>query len=1710
MNPLLIARNLRDEYLRLLKTTFRPRQDELRERFNEEIERDGFLTREPFIAIAQPYKFAPPLTQLLPVTRERFGRITETPYVHQALATQRISAGQPTVVATGTGSGKTEAFLMPIVDHCLRTHQPGVNSVKAILIYPMNALANDQNNRIRERLAGTDVSFGRYTRETKMWGARPADAPENERIIRTEFRTTPPDLLLTNYMMLEYMLMRGDGREIFKQHQIRFIVLDEVHTYHGQLGTDVACLLRRLREALRKANPNTEPLFIGTSATLQAGEEGDPRAGVADFFTRLTGQPTPPESVITEVTDPPKMPAGAMLPNAPDISDHELATFDANDSTAVRSLVAKLAACPVDAQNIAEVWSGMALPYLLMDWLRQPKSEETIIDLLAARPERAGIERDALRREVEAALLVGPCIDDSSVVRLRPRVHRFLRGLARFWRCTNPDCGKLVGEGIDECDACHARTLPLALCRTCGWDFFMASDGKDGLLQPWLGRRSDPSTVFLFDPPTDHIEVEEEDIPLGDGDDEADDDAATDDDDEAKLAEEFLDPKTLRLVDQTLPGADFSFRPVNVHRGRGTRCPICRSRYGAQDVLTPVSLGNSSALTHISRVLMRDLPEAQRKLLVFCDSRQDAAHQARFILASEDRARIRRSVYQAIFAESEPHDLEWLVDAIYEQHVADGILPRTKKKDEQKRRKAVITGALLNEFAIAPRVRAGLERLGLVKVRYAALTEELASDEFRQLCFTQGLNPDLAARSVVVLLDEIRQRMALSHEVLTRRLYAGDKLSRDYGITVNRQVGIPVAFLAPGTKGSTSGTYRLVSTWNSKGTPSGTQQLWRQFHGETATADSLEAILNWLADAKHGYLVEQSIGSKDVQATGWQVSVDLLEFEAGRSFLQCSICDRIQANEPAGSPCTRLACHGTMQKWAGPVAEENLNALMVVERYAPALFPAEHSAAMSDEKREEYERGFMDAVPPRPNLLACTPTLEMGVNIGDLEAVAMRNIPPSPANYAQRSGRTGRVSRMGITAGFSRNTPHDGYFFDHPDEIIAGAIPPPKFNLRNLEAIGRHVRSLIIEYAELDFPTNLERFLTDKGDLVEGQIAEIINKVRSAGPKAIHTAAKLWSDVGGVTESFLTKIAEQFPHQIRDALAERGKLLAFAAEEVRKLGHIIKLSQKEEQAQKGYRQLAIRLREDNKYAYLPRVLAEAGLLPGYSFPGDPGSVSLGYDPEPVFGGRLQAQREFAPGQIVYARGVRWNVSGVALHRPGAGASSEQQAFDFTLCGSCGLANAPRMDFCSRCRHPIGDGDGSGLKTFTAWDAGAFQAWEAEVAAESEEERAMQSYDVRPHPQSNVDGTRFRVGDWHLELREQEEIWFINHGLKDVRRLDEERALSPGFPLCPTCGEYFKLKDFIPKKPSQKKGDAEKDSRSRIDGHTKRCTGQPKPFSLGHMLRADTLRLSVPNISAHGDEAVRWAWSFVYAMIQGAVRLFEIDPDDIEAYVLTKVSKDQDGRNQQEVLDILWIDRIVGGSGILHRLSQHFPKVAQAAIEHLAGHDCPNSCYRCLRSYRNQWWHKLLDWRMVVANLRGLTGEAVESAGTTKTPPAPPTEGPEWEEARQQGCESPQELRLLKAIRADGALPDPTKQHIVIDGNRILTRADFAYLDCDPKLLIYVDGLAWHSDVRQRVHDNRITNRLQVLGFHVFRFLGTETHNTPEVCVAQIKSARANC
>ena len=214
----------------------------------------------------------------------------------------------------------------------------------------------------------------------------------------------------------------------------------------------------------------------------------------------------------------------------------------------------------------------------------------------------------------------------------------------------------------------------------------------------------------------------------------------------------------------------------------------------------------------------------------------------------------------------------------------------------------------------------------------------------------------------------------------------------------------------------------------------------------------------------------------------------------------------------------------------------------------------------------------------------------------------MRNVPPSPANYAQRAGRTGRETRTGIIAGFARGTPHDGYFFDHPEEVITGAIPPPRFNLENLAAIERHVSSLVLEEAALEFASNLEPFLTDRGELIANNVNDLVRRLEQAAGQAGTRAQAIFGGVPGVTEAWLSSVVTRLPGRVRTVLSQRGALIAGAVRRMSELGTRVGLNRAEEVTEASYRRLAQKLREDHKYAYLPTVLAESGLLPGYGFP----------------------------------------------------------------------------------------------------------------------------------------------------------------------------------------------------------------------------------------------------------------------------------------------------------------------------------------------------------------------------------------------------------------------------------------------------------------------------------------------------------------------------
>jgi hypothetical protein len=362
-------------------------------------------------------------------------------YAHQAAAVRRLSStrvGGPanTLVLSGTGSGKTESFLIPIVDTCLRSPGPGV---KAVVIYPMNALANDQLSRLRHLLGHTPgVTFGRYTGDTpdtdggdERRPGRPADAPSNLLWSRHAMQEAPPNILLTNYVQLELLLLRRRDQQLFAHGAPIYLVVDEIHLFGGVLGSEVAHLLRRFRQHIG-VDPG-QLCMIGTSAT--AGEGELPR--LLGFASRLFGAPFDSEAAIAEELAPIRE-VGDDVPPAPEIALADLEAASTPDG--LGALAAKTLGVTLPTDGAFTTALGAAIDRyrtvgVVEDALRRPAPLDEAAAALSRLPERAGVDDEMLIREATALLLLGATArvdaigEDDPQPRFRPRLHQVVRSL---------------------------------------------------------------------------------------------------------------------------------------------------------------------------------------------------------------------------------------------------------------------------------------------------------------------------------------------------------------------------------------------------------------------------------------------------------------------------------------------------------------------------------------------------------------------------------------------------------------------------------------------------------------------------------------------------------------------------------------------------------------------------------------------------------------------------------------------------------------------------------------------------------------------------------------------------------------------------------------------------------------------------------------------------------------------------------------------------------------------------------------------------------------------------------------------------------------------------------------------------------------------------------------------------------------------------------
>ena len=1132
------------------------------------------LLKGPYLSVELPFQRASEGGEPFPETPLGF-----TPYRHQRTAFDRLAGGQSTVIATGTGSGKTECFLYPVLDHC--RERSGTPGVKAIFIYPMNALASDQARRIAGIINGTPslrgmVTAGLYVGET---GASPRTHMTADHLIenRDVLRERPPDILLTNYKMLDLLLTRPVDFRLWRHHAsgvLRYLVVDELHTFDGAQGTDLACLVRRLRARLQAGDGL---VCIGTSATI--GGAGD-RPAIVDYVSSVFHQRFSSDAVVGEV----RQGIDEFLEDTI-ISSYLVA----QPRLAERMDPTRYMSTEDYVRSQHEVFFG-ELPageFESLEWRltlgRKLREHATFVNLLrvldGSRPTPFGVVLDRLQRSLpvsgiqEAELCLRALCALISAARQREgtgpdaperpllnvKLHVWVRELRRMVcslyeeredsALSTPDVppsGNGVDRGTDQrgsSGSAHERPaeaavaleraatgdvppegreghangpahriryaddlkpdedsihLPLIQCREChatGWGCVKhAAEHRVGQdLRVFYNRffLRDVDVNYLFplapdEPPPQNVRGRE-----------------------SKVCGRCGYLLAARDGD-ACPGCGHDrltrvFRPDAVVPRRGGKhmhpelsrdCPFC----GAREALIILGARASSLLSTVLAQLFASRHNDDHKVIAFSDNVQDAAHRGSFFAARTWRNGIRSAIAQVV-AKHEGIALGDLPDRVIEwwgrpdvnpsafdeeRFISEFIAPdRLWLRDFEALRK---NGALpagsnllslvqrrvrwdaLGELTFGAAIGRTLERTHAAAVGVSCEALERASgksllrirEEFGDL---SGMD-DLCVRSLLLgVLRRMKDRGAVASPIFNDYLRSGgnpyafrDLALQDFGPRSTLPVFPAPAAERDGVEALFGARRSWYQTWAEKVlTPVHLLAARRE------AADVLLVVMNALCD--EGLVTR--LPAKNTKV--WALNPARFHVTTDTAVMRCAMSSRTlvvsgrEADLWLGVPCLDLAaqdryvkCDPGRPTWAG-----RLYGQAEVRR----IVSAEHTALVSRADRDHLQERFAapDVKPWEPNLLSATPTLELGVDIGDLSTVVMCSVPPAPVNYLQRTGRAGRRDGNALTLTVANARPHDLYYYAEPMEMLGSGVEPPGIFLNAPAVLERQLTAFCLD-----------------------------------------------------------------------------------------------------------------------------------------------------------------------------------------------------------------------------------------------------------------------------------------------------------------------------------------------------------------------------------------------------------------------------------------------------------------------------------------------------------------------------------------------------------------------------------------------------------------------------------------------------------------------
>lgn len=1533
----------------------------------------------------------------------------DTPLVfhkHQLDAIEVAATKKSYVLTTGTGSGKSLAYIVPIVDRVLR--EGTGKGIKAIIVYPMNALANSQMEELKKFLHfGFDgrppVTFRRYT-------------GQESREEREEILASPPDILLTNYVMLDLVMTRPDERRslITAARGLQFLVLDELHTYRGRQGADVGMLVRRLREACQASETLQ---CVGTSATMSSGGTmAQQRVEVARVATQIFGTSVEPESVITETLvragRGDRVTADQLRPlieqrGQQEAKKLELSVDDlANDPLA--GWIEQEFGLDIEAQ------SGILV--------RQTPTTVTAAakDLAVLTNTAEKIAANAIRATLLAGSNAKNRIGRSFFAF---RLHQFLsKGGNVFATAESPAAREMeTSYQVTLPGTPERRLYPLAFCRECGQEYLVArrddpkgpgiasarhqirvQDRSDGYLyisddQPWP---SDPVSDARL--PGSWLSI----TPAGVG--------------VTKLRAQDV-PERVNVT------PDGYVVPLNADEpaedtlaawipGTFRFCLACGVSYEAARTSEYTKLatldreGRSSAMTVLATSMLtslkaipeQDLPARARKLLTFVDNRQDASLQAGHLNDFVQVAQLRGALHRAV--KHKGQDGLDLLDVGANLLDALDLAPVDYLAAPEGLATRAGRGALRNVLeyrAIADLQRGwrvtlpNLEQTGLVLIDYP-MVEELAQREdlwadadHRLMSASPGQRQEVSK----VLLDEFRRVLAIDAEALSKDAFERlQRLSREYltGLWAIGDMEPPASVGLAVAETGVRGGPRNILTLTGRGAYGRWLRDKDRFGTALSPSDADDVIASLLVVLEKAGIITKVIDEKQ---SGFRLKSSAIVLYAGKG------------THGATDPVRRR-----FQKEQKPRVVSYFRDLYRDHSAGLAgLRAAEHTAQVPADIRMEREREFTEADLP---LLFCSPTMELGVDIAELNAVGMRNVPPTPANYAQRSGRAGRSGQPAIVMTYcSSGSAHDTYYFERSHLMVAGQVIPPRLDLANEDLVRSHVQAiwlaealassarglgssmrdvLVLENPENRYPVapSLRSKLEDPGAAARA----LASAKAVLGPlESVLSDSSWWSDawVTAVIDNAATSF-DSASDRWRDlyASARAEQLAAFQQSQSHTATKRDRDDAQRRQWEAGQRVSLLLNDSDNSgYSqsdfYTYRYLASEGFLPGYSFPRLPLAAFIpGYGNRPsswLQRPRFLAISEFGPQSLIYHEGARYQVTRISLPREGGEAGGDVTLTAAKICEACGThhLDPQNVDVCVTCQTPLPSEWRNLLQLQTVLTR------RRERISADEEERNRVGYELRTtyrfvpragHPGKSTAKAKLDSGGEVLDIvyGDSADVRVTNLGRRT--RKDADRH---GFWLDTIKGRWLSERDA-----------------QQIDAEFETADDDaPLPADV------KTKAFVTPYVEDRRNIAIlRWAEPVTeeqaitarYALERGIEARFQLEDSEL----ISEQLPDAEGHGR-----LLLTEAAEGGAGVLRRLQSEATAIAEAAREALqiihvdptTGDDdanaCGRGCYRCLLSYSNQPEHEKIDRRQIVGLLLQLSRAHVAPDASRPAPGA---------------------------------------------------------------------------------------------------------------------------